>query len=526
MARYPYDAEQLMAQSVEQLKYKFRLFKQVLQDFERLLEDAPSGSHIKDVTTKLTNKINPILTSRRILPAYQTRSVYTDWKALAYLVNTTNSTAVPREISNRMKNLMKCSELGFAAYKNCQQNPTKLAAFSAQVDKFQGELKKWQEYEQSVYVVVIPVLREIEKILVNGWAKKFDSLILPVLPKLADVHVQMQRHPFYSNDLNRVIEDTKQFNRMTTNLLHLNQVFADRVELNGAIEQIQRIDPKIPAKIEAVNGIITANLMLDMCRTSNEVLKLHVFPFDQDYLELCNIPAIADPTKAKEHVKQHLLRNIETLKDKILYNSAILRPQDAVTFNPHMDPYTFHEWKFNNYKNEIKRLLGGEKIILSTDAAKNYENAFKFNQLLLDFMFANKTRQNEFYQALMGFTVNLKMVGNHQFRCDKRVYYVPSDASLFLQYRVGQNNTVAASNSLHQELAKRKPAYLSVLSTWELQLVHNSLGEQQKLQRFAGDEIDLQFKGGFRFVMNRGLGQEVCSNYALNKNYQIDRYLN
>lgn len=85
------------------------------------------------------------------------------------------------------------------------------------------------------------------------------------------------------------------------------------------------------------------------------------------------------------------------------------------------------------------------------------------------------------------------------------------------------DNTVARGNDLYKDLMKREP-YLSVLSTWELQL-HNPNSAPGKPKDFIGDEIDLKFRGVFRYVLNEGYGQEACNNDALNKNYQLDGIL-
>lgn len=50
--------QQLLSQAIEQLKYKLRLFKEVLHDFDTQLKDTPKVNYIKDAIAKFAKRLN------------------------------------------------------------------------------------------------------------------------------------------------------------------------------------------------------------------------------------------------------------------------------------------------------------------------------------------------------------------------------------------------------------------------------------------------------------------------------------
>lgn len=516
---------------IELFKYKPRVMKEVLHDLDSILrqQSVPFFTLKRAIETML-RKINEALASDKIPTAESMKSLSDEWKNLQSIINksTPEDGGDIGEILGKMNNLTECAQLGIAVYRECRNTPRKLREYSIEVSKFGSELEKWRKHEQTTYEIIIPVLAKIEKSLANEPRKNIDFLILPILPKLDILLYQMQQNPMYSNEFNRMLGNIKPLIRMVKSLLHLFQVYTDRTTLVAYIEQIQQIGPGIPAQTKTVDGIITANLMLEMCRMTREVLKLRVFPFDQDYMELCNMPKITDKSKAKEYVKQHLLKNVATLQAKIAYAKKWDRPQNKVTWTLPITSHPALEWKSTDFKNDIAKLLKGEKIILTADSSAEPYNSMKISQIVLDFNFANKDRQREFYQAIKGFVISMKMIGDNYFACNGRLFYVPTDANLHFQYFVGQmgindiENAVASGNELYVNVMKRDP-YLSVLSTWELQL-HNPDAVAGKPQDFIGDEIDLQFKGVFKYVWNKGVGAQACDNKELAKNYKFEGF--
>lgn len=522
---------QLFQRIVEQFKYKPRVIKEVAVDLDSFLKENSNYFFLKPTLDALQHLADEILASNRIPAENVTKSLSNEWKYLTTIVIITYDEP---HLAKELQNLTRCPELGIAAYKDCRQNSTKLATFSVQVDKFQAELKKWNQFEQTIYDAVYPVLMEIQKSLDDEHAAKFNGHILPILQELDAVLTEMQEHPMHSDELSRATEDTRQLIRMIISLNNHIEVSADKEALAVALQKIEKIGPELPRKMKMLNGIITANLMLEMCKTTNEMLKMRVIPFDQDHLQLCDMPSISESSEAEQHVKQNLLENIQGLRRKIRYNRAVSRRVDSlIMINIYMESSPLYVWKYADFKDEITKLLSGEKVTLNANILNSFshdrfgvENGIRFSKISLMFKFADKSRQYAFNKTINGIGVEMSTIGNNYFRCDDRIYYVPTDASTMLRYRIKSDRymDITEPNGMYPAvLAREDYPFLSPYNVWQMQLDSSEL--QAELTEYIGEEIDLHLIGEWRHVRNKSYGKDVCHNSDLDKNYHLDRIL-
>lgn len=520
---------QLFQHIVEQFKYTPRVIKEVVQDLDAFLGENSNYFFLKTTLDSLQRLADEILESNQIPAVNVTRSLSNEWKYLITIVNITDDQP---HLAKQLQNLTRCPELGVAAFNDCRQNPTKLAVFSEQVNEFQGEFQKWKQFEQNIYDIVIPVLKEIEKSLDEEHATNFGGQILPILPELTTVLSEMQQHLLHSDGLSRATEDTRLLIRMIISLNKHIQLCADKEKLALELQKIENFGDDLPRKIKILDGIITANLMLEICKTTKEVLKMRIIPFDQDYLQLCDIPRISEPSEAAEHVKQNLLQNVQTLKSEIRFAGAVLRKENLITMiASYMELKPLYVWKYADFKNEIMKLLSGEEVILNADINKSpdetkFVNGVKFTKILINFHLANESRQREFYKAINGIFVELTMIGDNYFRCDSGIYYVPTDVNNILGYFIKSDDNgidISTTNGVYNVVLERinknrADAFLSPYNIWQMRLDSSQL--PRKLNEFVGEEMDLHLIGEWSYVMNREYGKDACDD--LNKNYHHD----
>lgn len=368
-------------------------------------------------------------------------------------------------------------------------------------------------------------------------ATEIDSLISPILPELDIVLTQMGQHPLYGDDLVRATEDTRQLIRMIISVNNHIQIVYDKEALAVSLQEIEKLGHELPRKIEILDGIITTNLLLEMCKTTKEALKMRIIPFDQNYLELCDMPGISDPSDAEEHVKQQLLENIAALQRKTRYEAAVVRPIDSlIMVNRWRELSPLYVWKYADFKSEITNLLRGKPVILNANILNAYkyssqkrfgiENGIRFSKILLNFKFANESRQNDFYKVINRVGVDLTMIGDNYYRCDDRIYYVPTDVNSMLHYRIKSDqgmDIVDPSGLYNAVLERNKHPFLSPYNVWQMRL--GSVNLQTDLNAFMGEEIDLHLIGEWHHVDNSNYGKDVCHNGDLDKNYRLDRVL-
>lgn len=517
----------------EQLKYKPRVMKQVLTDFDFLLrEESTTFVSLRQTLNGLTKSVDQVLALRQIPSANLLKVLTKEWKKLPLAIATAKPETAAEKRTHplliRMQVLLMCSELGIAAFRDCLYNPTKLAEFSFHVEQSQERLHRWEQHEQEIFDIVFNVLRNIEKPTDIHWR------INSILPRLDSVFTKWRQLELYSTDLNRAIEETTQLirnvNSLITGILYSN----NREVALLAIERIGTIHNDDPAKkrrMELMNDDVTSNLLIEMCQTTREVLKLRVFPFHPEYLELCdnmpappllNSPAFPSPVRSAE-MEKRLIENIKILKSRLSRDAG--QPANGTFPNKEFNKERpFYVWKSKDNKNQIKKLLSNELVTLNADILDSPKQNFaiKFTKIMLDFRFADKTKQNAFYKVINGMTIHLQMIGNNFYRCDRRTYYVPTDNDLQFIYQISINDKnemdVSGKNPAYQTIVGRK-AFLSPYSTWQIQIFAADRKEND-LKKFINDEIDLELTGIGSLVLKSKALKEACEDEKLRKNYR------
>lgn len=534
---------QSMDHVIEQFKYKARAIKVVHDDFDFLLrQESTKFFTLKRAMSELMQRVNELLRGKEVPTVSLMSSLLNKWRNLPFAIENeiaehlTDKRLV--DLLHRMYDLTECTELGIAAYKECQQNPSKLETFSAHVRKSHDFLRKWEQEAHHIHAIVIPVLKQVEKLSDKEHDLKFIPLILSLLPKLNSALFEQLQLPLWNSDVYRTIEDTRQLNRQTVSFLQSIQLLNDREALLTLIKKIRKIDhpdPKIKEEMEKLNDEITAYLMLESCTMAKEALKAYVFAIDQDYLELCNIPANADSTSiSSKYVNQTIIHNVNVLEEKIARENSRDRRGASYVFknSKFTNKRPFFVWKHAGFKNEIAKILSGETVTLNADilSAPTRQNAVKFNKIIFDFRFANKNKQAEFYKVLDGLSFRMDMIGYNYYRCDNRIYYVPTDSVLSLMYTYYRANDDKIDTTHHKNqypsVLSSQP-FLSPYNTWQLGFYDVDIDEWiQKLKPFIGEEIDLHVIGVGSETLNDGDGKAVCFDDEVKKNYARDVIVN
>lgn len=175
-------------------------------------------------------------------------------------------------------------------------------------------------------------------------------------------------------------------------------------------------------------------------------------------------------------------------------------------YGRHLNFCELPAWKYEDFKNEIKKFLRGEEIILNADILKAPKwstsmNGVKFNNVLLDFRLVNGTvwSQDILYSTIAGLPVKMQMIGNNYFRCDKRIYSFPAITYPFnLRYFIhsldGKMDYIMPEH-LYASVKNEDPFY-SPYTVWKFQLEEERL---RRGSRFANKKIDLLLIGEICF---------------------------
>lgn len=559
---YTRKKEFFLSKLFEIFQYKLKLFNEVLQDFMDILKQndnsggADDERHTSDdlnecqqTISTLWHEVNELLAQNDQNRTDNLMNVlFNAWPNLVNVINDTKSHIeyqanqsggryVGTSIAqlNRMQNLMKCSEMGADAYRDCRTSVTQLATIVQQVDstfqKHQSLLKKWTEYAKSVYKNVMGVF---------GQSGEQQNSILSHLNELNRIFGEMQFNTSAcSINFKRAIQDINQAIKLNIDVCNNEQAIADRRSLLDKFEfysKIQRyrnhetIDAEIQAKMDVFVEILKSNLMLEVCLTTGlQTLKMRTFPFDQDRFILCDLPINTNATSNSGNARQNLGKNIERFKsgDDVHKDYHRQQDEDSISYGP-SDSSMLYKWKYNDFKDEIHRLFSGEEIILNVDISNEFDNYFpnyaiKFKKLWFKFKFANNLTQNIFNDFASRYYVKMKMMGRHNYRCDNRFYSVPSvNIDSFFEFQV----VGKSGNGVYDKISKKDP-FLSPYTLWKISLINERVSDRMSTnpEQFVGDEIELRLFGDVDYVGYYYYEEipTMCTNEKLNKNYFLER---
>ncbi|KAL7302149.1 hypothetical protein TKK_0005372 [Trichogramma kaykai] len=218
----------------------------------------------------------------------------------------------------------------------------------------------------------------------------------------------------------------------------------------------------------------------------------------------------------------YVLSELDQLENELLKSDAMIYKYDRFVHQNIVFKHTkggskpFYKWKYNEHKNNIEKLLHGHRVTLKADIKQGFKgNAVKFNKIGINFASSNKTIKQKLVKLLSGFSVTLIHLGHSFYRCDDRIYMIPSDnqAIIYSMTHHPESNVPVTTNKVYDKIAKNEPV-LSLYATWQIQL-NGDKDRFDELSKYANETIDLVLEGK---------GQYVDLNLPVVCNKQLDQY--
>ena len=137
----------------------------------------------------------------------------------------------------------------------------------------------------------------------------------------------------------------------------------------------------------------------------------------------------------------------------------------------------FYIWEWNKHKVAINDL--GDKEVVLKSYVNNYVNSVKFNEIGICLKPINTAIQRLLDIELQNYRVILTHLGNSHYKCDKKVFVIPSEKLIFSYdyYNCTSENVnqqLINKNLVYDKIKKNVPI-LSPYATWSLKLVHKNL---------------------------------------------------
>lgn len=286
-------------------------------------------------------------------------------------------------------------------------------------------------------------------------------------------------------------------------------------------------DDQLDTAVANLEAVTKSNIVLELHDVAIHAIKQHYFPFAHIFLNRFNLPVELQMNDT-ESIKRGAINQITQLESDIkLKNISTIDQEFAhyLQYSGTQTNLTLYTWQAESVKNEVKKLLRGEEIVLSADIAtgRNYD-AIKFRNIGLYFVARNQSYQQALDGALQDYIIEMKMIGDGYYRCGSRFYTLPTlDQRLDYSFRKREDGSPDYQGTFYKTI-DANDFFLSPYVMWSYKLKNydDKKKDFAKLAAFVDRDMDLELVGDVQYL--RDFPVEYCNRYV-DKYYQLDSTL-
>ncbi|CAB0033122.1 unnamed protein product [Trichogramma brassicae] len=502
---------------------------QQVKDHLKNLLDSPKGS----------DKITSIIDALHV--EYEGKD---DWNRLGFVESPSGSSLESYKMKDlelgRVQNTLSIVQTSVTNYQKLRSYQDKINVVGNQIDSAVEDIGKLKRYESQIYSVIVPVCKNIQDsvdqvqeklnskslagLVVSNW--QIQNVLKDVMEQIRDMTIGFKVQGEFLEIFKKVEEGID----VMVKMYKIVDEYHDKIGLGKFIANINAHGSKAVVTgnnhlDESVNDLkleIQNNVVMQHYKVATSAVKRNVFPFAHAFFSQYNLPNILKTYKHTDDIMTYFSSLLDKLRNKMLQYKAIVYDRDQFVL-PNVAFHgkegwskPFYTWKHNEHKNNIKKLLHGQKVTLKADIEHGFEgNAVKFNKIGIDFASPNKTVQLKLRESLRDYRVIMTHLGHSFYRCDNRIYMIPN-AIQTIEYSMTEHRDSHApvfKTMVYEKIANNTPV-LSPYATWQIQL-YNPRNRFHELSKYSSEMVDLLLVGMGQYVkLNR---PEWC-------NEQLDQY--
>lgn len=526
---------------VKALKYNNELFKQQLNDIESELSSNEKFNPLKEQLQKMKSDVDKADKEGSFSPIFEARKQLQELLKNEGVKIAKEHPQEPTltEIVSKVQDIASVVGMSMELYNEIKGSKERMREVADAIKGLQRELVALDQYEAQIYDTMIPMFRVTESYLKSqsqnpGSLVELDIKKWEIKNRLGDVKYmfgQMTAVSGTHDDFQHYFEKVQAtmdilidvYDRIESISEHVDFVdFIAKIASNG---QGITTDPQLMNTINRMDEIIQTNLVLEMHEFVIHAFKQHYFPFAPLFLDKFNLPPQLQFNDT-EALKENAIKQIRDLNSGVIISESTLGSKDINLFdNIKFDSNAsvsllppFYVWKNSDFRIDIQKLLRGEEILINADVGLGVnKNAIKFNRIGINLKSPNETIQAELSAVLQDFDLTMAMVGNNYYRCDKRVYHLPTDGNIIIEQSMKQdsNGEPIKQNNVYRKLSESN-YFLSPYVLWSMKL--ESERNNGALSKFENETIDIELVGRGQYLKNtEAVSRDVCNN-------QLDKY--
>ncbi|KAF7990944.1 hypothetical protein HCN44_000749 [Aphidius gifuensis] len=422
-------------------------------------------------------------------------------------------------LCNSVQNTISMGEAAFEAYSKYQNEQSKIKAVVTQIDQANVKIQKINEYQQSIYETLIPLIQKLASVSTEN---NFDDQSHAALDikkwKIKDVITDIQNHVL---DMTEGFEVQNQFKRtidkvnygMQT-MIQMYDRIQDDIDRKNLANYIATIsgnnkitnDPNLNTAINKLELVLKSNMISQEYDRAMDAFKQYVFPFAELYLgefsvmyENNNLTNFIEKSRVKiTSLQEKLKKETTSLHSKSQSNTRI----DLITLSEKIstiEPY--YTWEHDLYGDEISKLLQGQEITLRASTEQvNDRHAVMFNDIGVYFKMTNLSMQAEFDKIISNLYINMTHLGDSYYKCGNKMFIMSQPPQTF-EHNVMPNSDkkFESGNTVYKILTDNR-AILSPFTMWRLNLFKIGSFNFNQLVKYTNESIDLRLVGTGQYV--------------------------
>lgn len=559
----------LINRLIEFLREKFQTYLVQLKFIYEQIEHIPSKAYdnCREFVLKSIEKIEALLESDSIID-YITNLievVRTEVRRLLelaegqMLLESHEYSGESKKKSTAAKDANDIFDTTTAAFEAVKERNDQLAEYAKQERELEAEVEKWKKRLDDIANKLIPTFVALQQTLINmiksiDQQTQFDLDISgwKVQSAVGDIKLlfhQMTEGTILRDEMNRQVEKIGETFGVLIKIYDRIQAYMEQAKFAGYIADISSPnsvdikDKKLKEYVLQLKLLLQTNIVMDQYEIAVHSFKQHQFPFAHIHLATFDLPTGLEANDTKTIVGRtvdeisYLQEQTKFLEisigkfDREIFGNIDFNSDDGSVAVP------FYTFKSREYKKELRRLLGGEEIMIRADIRNAFDqNAVKFNEIGIQLKLVDGTSQSELIDVLENFGVRMTMVGHNHYRCGNKFYYLAVDDNCVIEYSIKRraDGKPMKFNEVYRKLSG-KNFFLSPYALWKIKLVKIFDDFQLKnqsaqvtrspfdqLKKYKGENLDLQIIGrGQYFRADGDFANEVCTD-EIAKYYEPD----
>lgn len=441
---------------------------------------------------------------------------------------------------NNIEDILNIGEIALNFIKIIHNDDRQLQRLNVIISKEFQYLKKLEMLEDQIFDIMVPVIYQFEQkfnaILnsVNGSSSTELVIAQSALSNVKSIVYEITNDmPFdVRKNLQRCIDKVDEGFSILIDIYDRIDTYSDSVKSVEYMAQIASIpmrdisitnhNTEYNDALNDLNLIIQSNMLLEKYELALHAFKQNYFPFAVDLLKKFELPMDIQ-INDMDSLRSTIIKEIRFMKDFIDENKATIATysdlqHEKKLFNSYsIGSSPFYVWKYDEISDEFRNLLNGGKILVKADISKgiNYSSV-KFNDIGINFKFANEQLQTDFESALKKFKLTLTMVGNNYYRCGERFYHISVDQDISVSYFLDKDerNHWIDPNSVYTMIRNNNP-FLSPYVLWSIQLTNaTDTVTFDQLKVYQNEMVDLELVGqGYYIEQDSDFDFDICNEY-------------